>query len=346
MIKRQALDVRVAHVTEESHLRCGHDDSTVRLILHEPCHSIDTHAGDNIQMRGKFAMTFKLRRLLICVFLFGVFTDGLAQHLDPQAGSSEPVRAAAARRVIALQGQTNFRDLGGYETADGRHVRWGMIFRSGELSHLTGADYREISTLGIHTVYDLRDQSERASQPTNWGANPVRAFASAKTGTISGTMSRLSDPTIDAASAQAALADFYAQMPDLYAPEYRVIVHELLDGRAPLLLHCTAGKDRSGVASALILTALGVPRATVVQDYVLTDQLLKPSSEPPKTEFMRRFQNLPAEVQHAMMSADQAYIAAAFRSMESRHGSVGKYLSTELGVGPNQIKRLRSLYVE
>jgi protein-tyrosine phosphatase len=248
--------------------------------------------------------------------------------------------------VIGLQGQSNFRDLGGYETTDGRHVKWGMIFRSGELSHLTTADYRQVSALGIHTVYDLRDQRERASQPTDWGAGPVRAFVSVKSGEISAAMSPLTDPNIDADRARAALADFYAQMPKLYAPEYRVIVHELLENRAPLLLHCTAGKDRSGVASALILSALGVPRATIMQDYELTDQLLRPSSEPPKTEFMRRFQSLPAEVQHAMMSADPAYMAAAFRSIETHYGSVQAYFSTELGAGPEQIERLKSLYLE
>jgi protein-tyrosine phosphatase len=294
-------------------------------------------------------MTFNLRRLFVSIFLAGIFTNGVAQHLDSESGSLEPGRAATAaaeRRVIALQGQTNFRDLGGYETADGRHVKWGMIFRSGELSHLTDADYREISTLGIHTVYDLRDQGERASQPTNWGANPVQTFASAKTGAISAAMSPLTDPNVDAQHARAALADFYAQMPKLYAPEYRLIVHQLLESRAPLLLHCTAGKDRTGVGSALILTALGVPRTTIVKDYELTDQLLKPSSGPPKTEFMRRFQSLPADVQHAMMSADPGYIAAAFRSMESQYGSMEKYLAAELGVGPEQIRRLRSLYVE
>jgi protein-tyrosine phosphatase len=291
-------------------------------------------------------MAMNLRRHFVSVFLFGIFTNSHAQHPGPESGSFEPGRAATERRVIALQGQTNFRDLGGYETADGRHVRWGVIFRSGELSHLTAADYRRVSALGIHTIYDLRDQSERASQPTDWSANPVRTFASAKTGAIAGAMLPLTDPKIDAERAHAALADFYAQMPSLYAPEYRVIVRELLEDHAPLLLHCTAGKDRTGVASALILTALGVPRATIVRDYELTDQLLKPSSEPPKTEFMRRFQSLPADVQHAMMSADPGYIEAAFRSMESQYGSVEKYLSTELGLGPDQIKRLQSLYLK
>jgi protein tyrosine/serine phosphatase len=83
-----------------------------------------------------------------------------------------------------------------------------------------------------------------------------------------------------------------------------------------------------------------------MKDYELTDQLLKPSSEPPKTEFMRRFQSLPADVQHAMMGADPAYIESAFRSMESQYGSVENYLAAELGAGPDQIRRLRSIYLE
>jgi protein-tyrosine phosphatase len=256
------------------------------------------------------------------------------------------VAPTGGTRVIVLQGQGNFRDLGGYEAADGRHVKWGMIYRSGELSHLTDADYRRLTTLDIRTIYDLRDQSERASQPTVWDAGPVSAFVSAKTGVVSGTLSSLSDPKFDAARARAALADFYARMPSVYAPEYRAIVHELLDGHAPLLLHCTAGKDRSGVASALILAALGVPRATIVQDYELTDQLLKPSAEPPKTEFMRRFQTLPADVQRAMMSADPTYIGAAFQSIDVHYGSLQEYFSTELSIGPGEIKRLRSLYLQ
>ena len=279
-------------------------------------------------------MTILLRRLFVCICVFAM------------AGAAVADAASAATRVIVLQGQSNFRDLGGYRAADGRHVKWGMIYRSGELSHLTEVDYRRISTLGIRTLYDLRDQSERASQPTLWGAGAVNALDSAKTGVISGALSPLSDPTIDAGRARAALGDFYAQMPDLYAPEFRVIIHELLEGHAPLLLHCTAGKDRSGVASALILAALGVSRETIVQDYVLTDQLLKPSAEPPKTEFMRRFQTLPSDVQHAIMSADPAYIGAAFRSMETRYGSVEGYFSTQLGLGPAEISRLRSLYLQ
>lgn len=297
-----------------------------------------------------------IKRLFACVCLVASWA---ASGIHAQAGvegsaqttlSTQDVGAASAaavgRRVIALEGQSNFRDLGGYETTDGRHVKWGMIFRSGELSHLTASDYERISALHVRTIYDLRDRSERASQPTVWGAGPVQTFASAKSGTVSSAMGPLADPNIDAARARAALANFYGEMPRLYAPEYRAIFHELLADDVPLLLHCTAGKDRSGLASALILTALGVPRTTVLQDYELTDQLLKPSTAPPQTEFMRRFQSLPAAVRHAMMSADPQYIESAFSAIETGYGSIDNYFLKELAVGPAQIKQLRDQYLE
>jgi protein-tyrosine phosphatase len=314
------------------------------------CHPIDTQRRDT-RRRGKFAMTVQPPLAFVSACLLSLSLGAVQAQQQGAAESTTLVPTAvvaptAGTRVIVLQGQGNFRDLGGYEAADGRHVKWGMIYRSGELSHLTDADYRRLTTLDIRTIYDLRDQSERASQPTVWDAGPVSAFVSAKTEAVSGTLSSLSDPKFDAARARAALADFYARMPSLYAPEYRAIVHELLDGHAPLLLHCTAGKDRSGVASALILAALGVPRATIVHDYELTDQLLKPSAEPPKTEFMRRFQTLPADVQRAMMSADPTYIGAAFQSIDVHYGSLQEYFSTELSLGPGEIKRLQSLYLQ
>jgi protein-tyrosine phosphatase len=293
-----------------------------------------------MKKHGEIRMTNHFRRFFVSAWL-GVLFLPAGIYAQTAATTDLP-----AKRVIPLAGQSNFRDLGGYETTDGRHVKWGMIFRSGELSRLTADDYHRVSTLGIRTVYDLRDQSERASQPTAWDAGPVQSFASSKSESITGAMGPLSAPDVDAARARAALVDFYGQMPILYAPEYRVIFRELAAGHEPLLLHCTAGKDRTGLGSALILSALGVPRATVVQDFQLTNQLLKPSMSPPKTEFMRRFQQFPPDVKQAMMSADPAYIEAAFGAIESRYGSVNKYFSSELGVGPEQIKRLRTLYLE
>jgi protein-tyrosine phosphatase len=296
-------------------------------------------------------MPTDVRRILSPLCLAGVLV-ALAAHAQPQPAPSVPVvaaapRAIASRRVVPLEGQSNFRDLGGYETVDGRHVKWGRVYRSGELSRLTDADYRRLSPLGIRTIVDLRDEGERASQPTVWRAGPVRTFLSPKQQSSASVGSRLfSSPDLDAAQARAGLAGFYSRMPRLYAPEYRAMFRQLLEDHTPLLVHCTAGKDRSGLASALILTALGVPRATVVQDYELTDQLLKPALLPAKTAMMKRIQSLSPDARAAIIRADPAYIEAAFQAMRDEYGSVDRYLSVELGVGPEQKARLRKLLLD
>jgi protein-tyrosine phosphatase len=297
-----------------------------------------------------------LAAVLLCAALlpFSVRAEGPARPLAGLAAGMRPIPVADGgqatqvdldRRVVALEGQSNFRDLGGYQTADGRHVKWGKIFRSGELSRLTPADYGQLKPLGIRTIYDLRDQDERTSQRTVWAAGPVRALHSAKLETGQGTLSMLADPDLDAAKARAVLKSFYTGAPLNYAPEYRAIFHELLQGHAPLLLHCTAGKDRTGVGSALILTALGVPRAAVIQDFTLTNRLLKPSRLPAGA-FMKIMERMPLDAREAMTRADPAYIEATFDAIDAQYGSVDNYLSAELGVGPLQKARLRTLYLE
>lgn len=254
---------------------------------------------------------------------------------EPEAGAIDP------RRVIALQGQTNFRDLGGYETLDGRHVRWGAIYRSGELSELTAADYRRLSALHIRTVYDLRDAGERARQPTVWAAGSVSRFDSPKP-----TTQTVANIPSDPQAARAQMQAFYAKAPDRYAVEYGVIFRELLAAHQPLLLHCTGGKDRTGVASALILTALGVPRADVTADYQLTDRLLRPAQLPAKTSLMKTMQTMSPDVQAEFVRADPAYLAAAFDAIDHEYGSVDGYLHQKLGVGPAERAKLKALYLE
>jgi protein-tyrosine phosphatase len=179
-----------------------------------------------------------------------------------------------------------------------------------------------------------------------WTAGPVNALASEKKATDTSAAAALGAPDLTAAQARHVLEGFYAQMPRLYAPEYKVIFHELLEGHTPLLLHCTAGKDRSGLASALILASLDVPQATIDQDYQLTDRLLKPSRLPANTPFMKRMLSLPPQVQQAMTQADPAYLQAAFQSIDQNYGSLDKYLQSELGVGPRERQRLRTQLLE
>jgi protein-tyrosine phosphatase len=261
--------------------------------------------------------------------------------MAPAAGAQAP-----SPHIVPLEGQSNFRDLGGYTTADGRRVKPGLIFRSGELSNLTPEDYRILATLRLRTVYDLRTEGERAAAPTTWAAGPVQTFVSPKPGSPLAGLSPKSGEPLTPARARDIMLAFYRQMPTAYAPEFKVIFQQLLDDQAPLLLHCTAGKDRSGLASALILTALGVPRAEVLSDYQLTNRYLDLADlkrAGVNSAFLAR---LPPDVAQTFLAADPAYLEASFQSIEQQYGSIDAYLAKTLSIGPAQKAKIRSLYLQ
>jgi protein-tyrosine phosphatase len=284
-----------------------------------------------------------------------VAASALASAAGAQGGrASTPTRAEPASQgapapdphVIPLQGQSNFRDLGGYTTADGRRVKPGLIFRSGELSNLTFEDYRTLSALRLRTVYDLRTAGERTTAPTTWAAGPVQTFVSPKPGSPLAGLSLESREHLTPAHARDAMLAFYRQMPTAYTTEFKAIFDQLLDDHAPLLLHCTAGKDRSGLAAALILTALGVPRAKVLSDYELTNRYLDLADlkrAGVNSAFLAR---LPPDVARVFLAADPAYLEASFQAIEQQYGSIDAYFSNALSIGPARKAKLRSLYLQ
>jgi len=270
----------------------------------------------------------------------------IAMALAAQAQAT-PVAAPtpqspAAPRVIALHGQANFRDLGGYDAADGRHVKSGAIYRSGELSHLDASDYRRIADLGIRAVFDLRTDDERRAEPTRWGAGPVETFVAAKNGAIFSSDALLDHGRPSAAKAREAMLALYREMPDEYAPELKALFAELLTRQTPVLVHCTAGKDRTGLAAALILTALGTPRDEVLQDYALSNRFVT-AAIIGRTETGRAMlDRLPPDVVSALLAADPDYLEASFAAIDQEYGSTDNYFKTKLSLGPEQIAELRA----
>jgi protein-tyrosine phosphatase len=263
-----------------------------------------------------------------------------------EQGLSVPFHGPAAAphsREIPLQGQSNFRDLGGYQTADGQKVKWGLIYRSGELSELSTQDYAKISRLHIRVVYDLRTAAERKRAPTAWAAGPVRIMQSPKTPAPFSSMSAEALEQLSPQAAKALMLALYRKMPEQYTPEFETIFHQLLENHAPLLLHCDAGKDRSGVASALILSALGVPRGEVMADYTLTNRYVTSASLARNPADRALLAHLRPDTAAVLVAADPAYLDAAFQSINQHYGSVDAYLASQLGVGPDQRARLRSL---
>lgn len=242
-------------------------------------------------------------------------------------------------RIPALERACNFRDLGGYPARDGRCVRWRRMFRSGVLAQLSAADRATVAGFGVRLVCDLRRPDERATQPNpdfgagvrqvSWGLPQEGAFLRA-----------LPAPeTIDVTLARRLMMRHYAGMPARLEPHLRGMFGELSnDPGVPTIVHCTAGKDRTGFAAALLLTALGVPREAVIDDYLLTNTAVDLHSQltndqsgfgiAPSTRFMV---DLRHEAQDVLLAADADYLQAAFDALEASHGSVDAYLSSAIG---------------
>lgn len=255
-----------------------------------------------------------------------------------------------AERLLPLVGGSNFRDLGGYRGAGGRPVRWGQLYRSAVMSGLTPADFTTLSQLGIRTVCDFRANGERARDVVNWpvGGSPkiLTRDYELDIKPMLAVFAGGSAPTPE--QARGAMAGFYRELPFQFAGQFKEMFAELLAGRAPLAFNCSAGKDRTGMAAVLILLALGVDREVAVADFLLSNRYYKPAALRPGERpdpTMAMFARLPPGVAQAFMGVDRSYIEAALAELD-RRGGADRYFASELGLGPAERMRLRSLYLQ
>jgi protein-tyrosine phosphatase len=258
---------------------------------------------------------------------------------------SAPVAQGEQARQLPLQGGQNFRDLGGYRTRSGKTVRWGVLYRSGSMHFLTAADHDYLAKRGIRTVCDFRSTKERSSEPVVWPAGKGPRVLADDYEMDTSALAPKSDRMPTAADAKATMTATYPALLKQFNGQYRRMFGELLAGRVPLAFNCTAGKDRTGVAAALILTALDVPRETVIQDYLLTNKYFDPrkvvQSDDQASQAWRK---LPMDVLKAYMAADPDYIGAVFKVMDAHRGGVNGYLGDELGLRPADLAKLRGMY--
>jgi len=267
----------------------------------------------------------------------------------PQVPAPVGDSAILAPRVVPLEGVQNFRDIGGYRTRDGRRVKWGLIFRSAELSQLTTADLSLVRELDIKTIHDLRSVSERESEPTVWTGPAAPRIVSHDYAMDLSAMGALFQGAVTAEKAKDAFASMYPAMLDQQKPQEIALFASLLEGEGSTLYHCTAGKDRTGLATALILSALGVPRETILYDYELSnrhytvDMAARAGSS---TSANDAFAQLPPEVIAVFMSVEARYLREVFTRIDREYGSVEAYLDRELGVDASDLQRLQALYTE
>ena len=238
--------------------------------------------------------------------------------------------------VVPLQGGSNFRDLGGYRTAQGRTVRRGSVFRSAHLGTLTDADRLAIGRLGVRTVVDLRGVNEAAETPhrvEGLGCRIVGAPIEPAVGEkIRGAVA---DGSATPFVMMGFLTDHYRDYPRRCAPGFRTLFATLSeDDHRPLVFHCTAGKDRTGFASALLLTLLGVPWETVMEDYLRTNDLW--------TGHIGRYPELDIDTRAAIVEARTPYLEAAFDVIRADYGSPEAFAEKALGLDAKLRDRLKA----
>ena len=255
---------------------------------------------------------------------------------------------ATAERLVPLEGGLNFRDLGGYRTADGRRVRRGRLYRSGSLSGLTETDCAVVAGLGLRTVCDLRTTSEREREPNRWIETTALTHWTRDYDMSFGELRRVMAERPDAAQARQAMHSLYRELPFEQAPAYRELFHRIAAGEAPMVFHCSAGKDRAGTAAALILSALRVPHETVLADYLLSDQFARPRLEMRQREALNDnpAASLSPEALRVVLGAEASFLEAAFSAIAARHGSLEAYLQDELGVGAPMLQEIHGLLLE
>lgn len=251
------------------------------------------------------------------------------------------------RRVVSLEGGRNFRDLGGYQTLDGRRIKWGKLYRSGSMARLTVSDYERLSKLSIKTVCDLRTVQERTAEPNKWCEVAGIGYWAREHGDSFGELRKVMVAGLSSAEmARAAMIEGYRQLPFEQAPAHRVLFNRLAAGEVPLVFNCAAGKDRAGTAAALILCALGVPRETVVDDYVLTDRVVDLEAIFTDRKRKNELTDLSRGVVTAILKADAGYLHAALDAVEEKHGTVAGYLRDELGITEQALFTMRQSLLE
>jgi protein-tyrosine phosphatase len=241
-------------------------------------------------------------------------------------------------RHFNLAGASNFRDLGGYPAKDGRTVRWRRIFRSNHLGHVTDADIEVLRALGLKSAFDFRGTEERAAAMCRLEEIAVHSLPIEPT--VAATLRGIRDSGTPLSSAAAldVMRDSYRGYVRHNTSRFRALFAHMLEDRAPLVIHCTAGKDRTGFACALVLHVLGVSDELIAEDYLLTNRFYR--RDPAAST------DLPEEVRQAISSVEASFLTAGFEAVCTEYGNLENYFGDGLGLGPRERASLAASYLE
>lgn len=255
-------------------------------------------------------------------------------------------------RILALAGAQNFREVAGYPTVDGRRLARGLLWRSAQMDALTPQDVETIHALGIKVVVDLRRVTERTRRPTSeqlLSRMEVMAWDIRQVSSWESFIEAFKAGDEDSHHVQAML-HLYREMIDSHRVQFRGVCRAAADGRLPILVHCAAGKDRTGLAIALILELIGVPREHVLADYAKTETLLDLSrmtgAEATAGAATEQPIRLSAAAMRRLFRSDPVYLETILTELETRHGSIRDFAREVLDLDDALVEQLRERLLE
>ncbi len=239
-------------------------------------------------------------------------------------------------------GVTNFRDFGGHATRDGKRVVMGKLFRSAHYSHVTDDDIAALNALGVKFLVDLRRTHERDATPNKWA--PARTVFHDPEPAVA---SPAPAEQRTAASGVAAMTAAYQRYPfeARFIALFRDLFHGLADEGGPVIIHCAAGKDRTGLACALVLDALGVEEEAIFADYLLTNAGMD-VAERARLVRARLGADLSDEAIAPLLGVQRGYLQAGLDVIRARSGSLDGYLRESVGVSDAALMRMRAHLLE
>lgn len=299
-------------------------------------------------------MNLVIKKIRVSVFLIlAVLSSGFAL--------ADEALLATYDKLLPLEGGSNFRDMGGYPGADGKTVVRGQLFRSGAPSSLTKDDMAYLDRFDFQAIVDLRSTDELLLYPNRWAQQSGIEYVNVDY-SISELMGDMSGATPEQRAAlqeQMQPTVMYRNFPAMLTPQLTLYLDSLVNEDGPVLVNCSAGQDRTGVASAVILTLLGVDRQTILDDYVLSTQYRRPMiergsvdlAEAAKTNafaaVMLQYSSREEETAAPLLMPDGTpYLTFALNEIDAKWGSVLAYAEHELGLDASELVLLRAKYLE
>ncbi|MBC7871568.1 MAG: tyrosine-protein phosphatase [Chitinophagaceae bacterium] len=253
-------------------------------------------------------------------------------------------RIITAERFIYVQGTANLRDVGGYLTQNGQRVRWGKVFRSGAVTGVLQTDLSSLEALGLKVVCDLRSLEEVAESPDRLPQNPQLRYVQLPLETEDNSRDRLRAILFDKKRLEKIKLEIYTRfLIDRNAPRFGDTLRYLSNPEnLPALIHCTAGKDRTGIAIALLLILLGVPEEVVIADYTLSNMYYEDFKAFAQRALKPlRLLRIKADDLYPLLIADDKTMRTALEHIRRNYGNVETYLMTKAGLSKEELTQLK-----